>query len=113
MTVALVVTLEELKAHLNVTVDTDDDLIERKLSAAQQQLERHLGFTFAAEFPDAADDHFPATVPTPLREAVCQLAAHYYENREAVLVGVNAQLLPEGMWDVVNNYRNWSWSDAE
>jgi uncharacterized phiE125 gp8 family phage protein len=46
-----------------------------------------------------------ANVPAPLKEAVKQLAAHWYENREAVLVGVNAQAIPLGLFDLIEPYR--------
>ncbi len=49
----------------------------------------------------------PADVPAPLCEAVKQLAAHWYENREAVFVGNSAQAiaLPLGLFDLIEPYR--------
>jgi len=106
-----VVTLEQVKAQLNQTLGVDDVLIGSKISAAQDHIERLLGFKLdETTYPDTADDDFPETVPAALRESVCQLAAHWYENREAVLVGVNGQALPIGIADIVNEYRNWSWA---
>lgn len=105
------VTLEEVKAQLNQTLDVDDALIERKIMAAQNHLEGLLGFTLVAQYPDTDDVDYPATVPPALRECVCLLAAHWYENRESVLVGVNGQPLPIGVDEVVANFRNYSWAD--
>ncbi|MBB5045931.1 putative phage protein (predicted DNA packaging) [Rhodopseudomonas rhenobacensis] len=98
-----IVTLEEVKAQLNQTLDVDDELIERKICAAQCHIEQLLGFKIS-------DQYTPTKIPAPLKECVCQLAAHWYENREAVLVGVTAQSLPIGVSDIVNEYRNWSWA---
>lgn len=108
----MIVTVEEVKQQLNQTLDIDDALIERKAAAAQNHLENLLGFRIEERFPSAGDP--PAsTVPPGLKECVCQLAAHWYENREATLVGVNAQVMPLGVDDIVNEYRDWSWGEAE
>jgi uncharacterized phage protein (predicted DNA packaging) len=87
-------TLAKLKAHLNVTIDDDDDLIADKLSAAQAWVATY-----------TASDVTLDSVPAPINEAILQLAAHLYENREASLVGVTAQALPFGMLDLLENYR--------
>lgn len=107
-----IVSLDQVKAQLNQTLDLDDVLITQKIGAAQDHLEHLLGFKIdATTYPDVGGVTFPATVPPALAECVCQLAAHWYENREAVLVGVNAQALPIGVDDVVREFRNWSWAD--
>jgi hypothetical protein len=90
-----------LKQHLNITFDADDFLLSQKLAAATSHAERLLGFSLAEEFG--------AEVPADLEEAILQLAAHWYSNREAVLVGVTAMDLPSGFADVINSHRNWSW----
>lgn len=46
-------------------------------------------------------------VPAPLCEAIKQLAAHWYENREAVLIGTQAFALPLSLFDLVGPYRAW------
>ena len=106
MTIA---TLADVKAQLNVTSDADDALIARKIAAAQDHLEGLLGYKIEQTYGGTEQD----PIPPALVEAVCQLAAHWYENREAVLVGVNAQELPFGLWSIVNNYRNWSWGEVD
>ncbi|NTH50931.1 phage gp6-like head-tail connector protein [Agrobacterium rhizogenes] len=103
----MIVTVEQLKEQLNFSTDlgTDDDaLIGRKIAAAQGHIERLLGFKIEETYGGEGQD----PVPPELQEAVCQLAAHWYENREATLVGVIAQDLPFGVWSIVNEYRNWS-----
>lgn len=108
----MIVTVDEVKQQLNQTLDVDDALIQRKAEAAQNYLESLLGFRIEERFPPAGDP--PAsTVPPVLKECVCLLAAHWYENREATLVGINAQEMPIGFDDIVNEHRDWSWGEAE
>jgi len=93
------VTLDDLKSHLNVTFDSDNDLISGKLAAAKEWVGACTGGS-----ADAAD------TPEPVNEAVRQLAAHLYANREATMVGVTAQELPFGFLDLLGPYRAWSFS---
>jgi hypothetical protein len=86
--------LAAAKAHLNVTIDADDALISDKLAAAKAFVAAYTGG------PVDADD-----TPAPVKEAVLQLTANLYENREASLVGVTAQQLPFGFLDLLANYR--------
>lgn len=108
----MIVTVEQVKAQLNVTTDIDDALLARKIAAAQSHIESLLGFAIENRYPPAAGDPLVATVPSALEECVLQLAGHWYENREATLVGVNAQALPLGMTDIVNAFRDYSWGEA-
>lgn len=96
-----IVTTAEMKAHLNIIDNVDDSLIDSKVSAAQAMLEQQLGYAIEDEFEEPPDD---------LREAVCLLAAHFYENREATIIGVSASLLPLGVKDIIRERRNYSWS---
>lgn len=99
----VVLTVAELKQQINFTDDlgTDDDaLLTRKIAAAQDHIERLLGFTMA--------ERYPLTVPPALVEAVAQLAADWYENREASLVGVGVTPMPFGVEAIVAEYREYS-----
>lgn len=91
--------ITDLKAHLNLEHDLDDDLLAGKIAAAEGMVARYTG----AEEPLAYAD-----APAPLKEAILQLAAHFYENREASLVGVSASELPFGFHDLVRPFRTWS-----
>lgn len=95
-----VIDLADLKAHLNVTTSDDDALLTEKTAVAQTSVEAFIG----AKLDDEA---FPDGIPAPLKEAVRQYAAHLYENREPVLIGVNAQSLPMNVFDLVGPYRTW------
>ncbi|CAJ0861987.1 hypothetical protein AMST5_01447 [freshwater sediment metagenome] len=46
--------------------------------------------------------------PAPIAEAVRQLAAHLFENREASIVGVTANEIPFGVFDLLTPYRAWA-----
>lgn len=94
-----IVTLEEQKLHLGVTLDADDNLISGQIDAAQAFIENFLGYVIEDEFE---------TVPDDLVSAVKMLAAHWFENREASLVGVSGQDLPTGVDDILTNRREWS-----
>lgn len=49
-------------------------------------------------------------IPEPLRLALLLLVCHWYENREAVLVGSAAAPLPMGVEALIAPYRLWSLS---
>lgn len=96
-----VVTLEAAKAHLNITGDADDALIQGKIRAAVAHINRLLGYDMEAGFE-------PGEVPDDLKEAVMQLVAHWYENREAAVVGLSVNYLPFSVQDIIREHRNWS-----
>lgn len=101
-----IVTIAELKEQLNLTEDLgngDDALLGRKISAAQSHIERLLGFKIEARY--GGTDQEP--IPPALVEATCQLAAHFYENRETA-TGVAMMAIPFGVADIVREYRSWS-----
>ncbi len=99
--------LPTLKAQTNVTDDADDTLLTRILGAATAHVERVLGFAI-----DDADE-FPDGTPDDLQHAVLMLAAEFYENREASLVGVTAQPVPFGVAQIVNEYRSYTFGLAD
>jgi len=91
------VTLDKLKQHLNLTLDDDDALLTDKLAAAK---------AWVASF--TASDVDADGTPEPINEAIRQLAAHLYENREISLIAVTASALPFGMLDLLSPYRAWA-----
>lgn len=102
-----IVTLEQIRAQLNFTADigsADDALLTAKIEAAQAHVERMLGY--------AIEDRFGGTdqppVPADLAEAVLQLAAHWYEVREAVNVGNIVNEVPFGVREIVMGRKDWS-----
>lgn len=99
-----IVTLTDMMAQLSLTPDApgeDQALVAAKIEAAQNHIERLLGYRIEVTF--GGEDQDP--VPPALREAVMQLAAWWFENREAVS---DSRTLPFGVEDIVNEYREWS-----
>lgn len=94
----MIISVDEAKRHLNVTDDTDDVLLADKIAAAEAWIDRWL------ETPFADLD----AVPADLKEAVLMLVGHLYENREATLVGITAEEIPFGVWDLITPHRAWS-----
>lgn len=92
-----VITVADLKAHLNIISDADDDLLTGKIAAAEGWIAAFTG----ADWPPNAQ------VNEALKEAIRQLAAHLYENREATLVGITAQDMPFGLLDLLAPFRAW------
>jgi len=108
----MTVSLEVAKVHLNVTTDVDDALITRLIAAAQDWFEAQLGYRLADKYPDAGSPAV-STVPPALVQGILLVVGHFYANREATLIGVNAASLPLGVCDIVNDYREWSWGEAD
>ncbi|WP_420344084.1 head-tail connector protein [Paenirhodobacter sp.] len=96
---------EDMLAQLGLTANAPLDdlaLVERKVAAAQNYIERLLGYRIESAFGGAEQD----PVPPALKEAVMQLASWWFENREAATDISRA--LPFGVDDIVNEYREWS-----
>lgn len=96
-----IVSLASAKAHLNVTITEDDALIQGKVDAAEAHIEKLLGFTLASGFGSSSG------VPEDVQEAILQLVGHFYENREATLVGVTAEEIPFGVWQLIAAHREY------
>lgn len=103
----MALTIDDLKAQCNITSTADDAILTRLLAAATAHVERLLGFKLddTTELPDGA--------PADLELAVLQLAADWFENREASLVGVTAQAIPFGVQEIVNEYRKYIFGYVE
>ncbi|WP_126978529.1 head-tail connector protein [Frigidibacter oleivorans] len=96
-----ILNVDDLKAHMNIVGSDDDALIESKIAAA----EAWVGAFIGTALDDA--EAYPDGPPDPLKEAVRQLVAHLYENREATLVGVGITTVSPGLFDLMAPYRTW------
>ena len=103
--------LAAAKYQLNLTTTDDDVLLARLFSAAQDWLEAQLGYKLADRFTTGS----PATlnIPPALYQGILLMTGHWYANREATLVGVSAAPLPLGLSEIVQDWRDWSWGEAE
>ena len=68
----MIVTLEELKAHLRVLTDDEDTLLTSLLTQAQAAAEDYCRAQWTAE-----------DVPETVRLAVLLMASHFYEYRDS------------------------------
>lgn len=96
------ISVQAAKAHMNITDDTDDTLIQGKIDAAEAYVEQVLGKTLGTGFAGSGG------VPDPVTEAILQLTAHLYENREASIVGVAVEEVPFGFWTLLMPYREFA-----
>ena len=74
----MIVTLEEMKQHLRIETDDEDDLLEKLILQAQAVAEDFCRTTFG----DTDEDGNEIAVPEPVRLAVLLFVSHYYENRD-------------------------------
>lgn len=95
-----IISAEEAERHLNVTSYEDGIEIGDLIDAAEAFVDRWLpeGEKLADRDP----------VPADLKLAIKMLVGHWYENREATLVGISAEELPLGVWDIINQHRGWA-----
>ncbi|MGR9434786.1 head-tail connector protein [Rhizobium leguminosarum] len=102
-----IVTLSLFKAHLGTDDLLDenalgdlangtDELLQHYLEAAEARASGYLGFPLS---------DFEPAVPVDVKQAILQIAAHLFQNREAVLIGVNAYELPYGIDDFLRKFR--------
>lgn len=102
-----IVTLADLKDQLAFTEDmgaADDALLTAKIDAAQAYIDRLLGFKIEETFGGADQD----PVPEPLREAVMHLAAWWFEQREAAIVGTIVAPAPHSLAEIIAEYRDFT-----
>lgn len=107
----MTIAADELREHLNLPFDeltwgAENMHLRTLLDAAQNHIERTLGFKIAAAIDDGAagfEDGFPPT----LRQAVLMLAGHFYEAREAS-AAESLREVPFGVAEIVSGFRDWT-----
>lgn len=68
----MIVTVDEVKAHLRIEDDDEDELLESLIQQAQAVAEDYCRVSFSDT----------DTVAQPVRLAVLLFVSHYYENRD-------------------------------
>ncbi|HWJ72920.1 MAG TPA: head-tail connector protein [Kaistia sp.] len=96
----MITNLIDAKAFLRVDFDTDDALIERTIAAAEAHIETMLGYRLD-------DGSSPLYVEPPLRQAVLQLVAHWYDARQPATDTSLAEV-PFTVADIIREFRTWS-----
>ena len=91
-------TIDEIKAHLNLDHDLDDELLEAYKVATLEVCQKHIGKTFGEEETEK-------TIPfTPAIKIGCLIyIAYLYTNREAVTDLANLKPAPmtiSALWEV-------------
>lgn len=90
-----IVTLADLKAHLRVEHNDDDDQIVGMLEAARGYVESWCGPL----------DDIAGAMPAGLVHALKLYVCHLYENREPVNIGSSGAETPMGFFDLIDPYR--------
>jgi hypothetical protein len=95
----MIVTVDDLKAHMGLLEDEEtDDFLSGKIAAAEDWCAGYIG--------QALEDLDPG--PAAVKEAVLRLASDLCELREATLVGTAAEILPFGITDLLAPHRTWN-----
>ncbi len=76
----MIVSVEEVKTHLRIQQDEEDEYIAGLIAQAQTAAEDYCRVQF--EPVDGAENPVEHTVPEPVRLAVILMTSFYYENRD-------------------------------
>ena len=76
----MIVTVDEVKTHLRIQHDEEDEYIAGLIAQAQTAAEDYCRVAF--EPADEQDQPVEYIVPEPVRLAVILMASFYYENRD-------------------------------
>lgn len=72
------VDLQELKEHLKIDVDVEDNYLVTLIEAAEDAVKNHIGVDLAYYVAVNGD------LPSALKQAVLIMAANLYNNRESI-----------------------------
>lgn len=105
-----IVTLDQVKKHLHVDHDCEDDLITLYLNAAEDQAAKFMNRKVYASQDaiaaagDAAGDR-PIVMNDSIRAAVLLTVGHLYANREENVTGTIVSELKTGVQSLLMPYR--------
>ena len=69
----MILTVDEVKVHLRIEEDDEDDYLETLILQSQAAAEDFCRVSFETDY---------ASIPEPVRLAVLLMVSHYYENRD-------------------------------
>lgn len=90
-----IITVSLAKAHLRVDDNSEDELIQLYIDAAEAWFENFTGLKLANLNP----------VPPDIRRAILNLVGFYYSHRESVTFGVAVRMVPFDVQHVANTHR--------
>ena len=98
-----ILTLAEVKAHLRVGSDaTEDALITTYITAAREYVEGYQNRVYLS-----SDEEVTAETMTGIEKAACLLLiGHWYENRQAVVLGTPPSEVPFAVKALLDIRRN-------
>ena len=98
-----ILTLAEVKTHLRVGSDTSEDsLITTYITAAREYVEGYQNRVFLS-----SDEAVEAETMTGIEKAACLLLiGHWYENRQAVVLGTPPSEVPFAVKALLDIKRN-------
>jgi len=98
-----ILTLAEVKTHLRVGSDaTEDALITTYITAAREYVEGYQNRVFLS-----SDEAVEAETMTGIEKAACLLLiGHWYENRQAVVLGTPSSEVPFAVKALLDIKRN-------
>jgi len=85
-------TLKEVKSYLKVEFPEDDEFILHLIDSSEKHIENLTDKTFNP-------------LPKPIYQAMLMLIAHWYENREAVLIGRPSKEIEFAVTNLIAPYR--------
>ena len=116
----MIVSLDALKAHLNITLPDDDALLVQKLAVSHTAVANFTGLNLSTAYTqyvapvwdeDGVNIITPAVesnAPAPIKEAVLKFAAHLYEYREPMALDEKSPAPPLSVFDLIGPYKAWS-----
>lgn len=108
--------LDIIKVHCRIEPDVidDDDLLDTYANAARRLVESHTGRTLYAtqvEVPKDADgnptDDHALVLDDSITTAMLLLIGHWYESREAAVIGTISSELPLAVDALITPYRHY------
>ena len=91
-------TIDEIKSHLNLDHDLDDELLKAYKAATLEVCQKHIGKTFGEEETEKTTPFTPA-----IKIGCLMYIAYLYTNREAVTDLANLKPAPmtiSALWEV-------------
>ena len=100
----MIVSLEQAKLHLRLDEDDQDEIISLYIRAAQERIEAYLNRR-VLEFGDLVITN-EIFVNAAIQAAALLYIGHLERNRESVVVGTIASVLPNGFEALLMPYRS-------